>query len=196
MVRAILAGTKTQTRRIVSPQPDHHWSSLPGYRLAMDPQVVGGCFAIRPTHSIPTRPFADESSRVYDFEPWVLCRQGAPGDRLWVRETFLYVNKEAREVDYMATTKDGHGRWKPSIHMPRWASRITLEVTDVRIERLQTITEEDAVAEGMYRERGAVGQVVRPGPRDAFEALWESINGPGSWFANPWVWVVEFRMVP
>jgi len=80
-------------------------------------------------------------------------------------------------------------QWKPSIHMPRWASRINLEVVSVRVERLQNISEDDALAEGITLvERGT-------SPVDQFKKLWESINGPGSWEANPWVWVVEFKRI-
>ena len=99
--------------------------------------------------------------------------------------------------------------WRPSIHMPRWASRITLEITDIRVERLQEISEDDAKAEGVepwvigdgWREYGLPPDVEAAGThplrsaRDSFASLWESINGPGSWKANPWVWVIEFRRV-
>lgn len=106
-------------------------------------------------------------------------------------------------------------RWRPSIHMPRWASRITLEIAGVRVERLQDISEADAIAEGIERgvgfpgwyryplpgdseglaESGRLGKVPTAFPKLAYRALWESINGPGSWDANPWVWVVEFKTV-
>lgn len=79
-------------------------------------------------------------------------------------------------------------KWRPSIHMPRWASRITLEVTGVRVERLQDISEADALAEGVTFD-----PLMHTNPREAYMHLWNAINGPGSWYANPWVWVVEFR---
>ena len=92
--------------------------------------------------------------------------------------------------------------WKPSIHMPRWASRITLEVTGVRVERLQDISEADAIAEGVTGvSSGGVTLFTTTGvncfqaAKDAYAALWELINGPGSWDANPWVWVVEFKRI-
>lgn len=91
--------------------------------------------------------------------------------------------------------------WRPSIHMPRWASRLTLEVTGVRVERLNDISEADAKAEGVDHElafhEGLLGRTVEGRPADAmwFEALWESINGDGSWAANPWVWVISFKRV-
>ncbi|MEB3169133.1 MAG: hypothetical protein VKK97_10435, partial [Synechococcaceae cyanobacterium] len=88
--------------------------------------------------------------------------------------------------------------WRPSIHMPRWASRITLEITGVRVERLQQISEDDAIAEGVTPTMpiyGDCGGFEHQGGRDAFWRLWESINGSDSWHANPWVWVVEFQRV-
>jgi hypothetical protein len=98
-------------------------------------------------------------------------------------------------------------QWKPSIHMPRWASRITLEVVSVRVERLQDISEEDAMSESIesweergvddaqdyYRDYVTGGHVYNA--KDSFRSLWQSINGPGSWEANPWVWVVEFKRI-
>lgn len=158
MVRAMLAGTKTQTRRVAKPK-----------------------------RSI--EPMTDE------------CPYGQPGDLLWVRETWAWYGceRDPREVLYRADTSnlpESHGRWRPSIHMPRWASRITLRVTGVRVERLQDITEVDAIAEGAqpfrlpcHPQRETLRHV------DGFALLWESINGAGSWDANPWVWVVEFERV-
>lgn len=145
-----------------------------------------------------------------------------PEDRLWVRENFMRVGWDAvqstmdvryradderrtiavpRSVDLVAQMK-----WKPSIHMPRWASRITLEVTGVRVERLQDISEEDAKAEGcepavlLPDDDGRLTQIMydesdEASCRNDYAALWESINGPGSWEANPWVWVVEFKRI-
>jgi hypothetical protein len=147
--------------------------------------------------------------------------QRAPGDRLWCRETFAIVPRTAyarsdgvsqtlRPDDdhdaaiYRAdwTRSNGGFRWRPSIHMPRWASRILLEITDVRVERLQDISEADAQAEGIeYSERfegyciGEAEHYNSHDPRLSYASLWESINGPGSWAANPWVWVVEFRRI-
>lgn len=167
MVRAILAGAKRQTRRIAMPK-----------------------------RSI--EPMTDE------------CPYGQPGDRLWVRETWQSAPLRgvfAYRADPMwsgvpAPTPDG--RWRPSIHMPRCASRITLEITGVRVERLRDINEDDAIAEGIQPAaltghwrlygRGANGDMDRS-PRVSYRSLWESINGQGSWDANPWVWVIEFRRV-
>ncbi|MGA7781148.1 MAG: hypothetical protein WCA85_26045 [Paraburkholderia sp.] len=139
------------------------------------------------------------------------CPYGTPGDRLWVRETFAHMYRgnaapETRCDDDVVYRADGfshdeyaYGSWKPSIHMPRWASRITLEVTGVRVERLCDISEQDAAAEGMV-PRWPDGVEIRHDCssnmcRDLFRTLWDGLNaGRGyGWDANPWVWVVEFR---
>ena len=173
MVRSILAGKKTQTRRIVKGQ----YSGLP--------HMVGDDVA-----------FLDKGRRT---GPDQRCPYGVPGDRLWVRETHCAF--ERGHVHYAADfTRDPKGerehgvRWTPSIHMPRWASRITLEITDVRVERLQEISEADAIAEGTAPYRLPV-HPAREALRhvDGYAQLWDSINGAGSWAANPWVWVVSFK---
>ena len=140
------------------------------------------------------------------------CPYGLPGDRLFVREAFRLC-QEADDVSprdsdpgyrvwYEADKPHqlGAGRLRPSIHMPRWASRITLEVTGVRVERLQDISEADARAEGITVPNcqcgyGLDGNLMSGTASGAYMLLWESINGPGSWNANPWVWVVEFKRV-
>jgi hypothetical protein len=221
-VRAILDGRKTQTRRVVKPQPfiddmgNFHWN---GWNFG---QGSGG----RPHVQAIASPIpSSRTKRVH-------CPYGRPGDRLWVRETFALQHcadgepppfddgrpiKFADENDefappwmqphYRATDPapdlccerencaqcrdhDMGPHWKPSIHMPRWASRITLEITGVRVERLQDITLQDAVQEGYPIERE-----TKTGhePFIWFRDLWESINGPESWPANPWVWVIEFK---
>lgn len=182
MVRAIIDGSKTQTRRVVKPQPIYDGKFAGGWK------VVG-----KHGHEAATcGPLVSE-----------LCPYGHPGDRLWVRENFCpiypqdphYNGGRPIEYDYGATYQHGYRlgdligkkkKWKPSIHMPRIASRITLEITGVRVERLQDISEADAQAEGVVWEQGQTATNV-------FESLWESINGPESWEANPWVWVVGFR---
>jgi hypothetical protein len=129
----------------------------------------------------------------------LICRYGQPGDRLWVRETFAVLGDEDKHVlHYRATHPIEGSGWKPSIHMPRWASRITLEITSVRIERLQDISGEDSAAEGVTGPIGsprAYGVVTKQFARDQFMRLWESINGPDSWQVNPWVWVIEFERI-
>lgn len=177
MVRAILDGKKTQTRRVLKPQPN----SGPGGEMV----DLGDAFGLL--------------DGVLSGE-W-RCPYGKPGDRLWVRETFArksvgglqsvfhYAADAPRDLvnDKPAPVPGG---WKPSIHMPRVASRITLEITGVRVERLNEISVTDAEAEGCYY--GDFGR-FDVAPRFAYGALWEGINGPGSWAANPWVWVIEFK---
>lgn len=211
MVRAILAGTKTQTRRVVK------------FNIAGN-AALGG-----------------KSWHIDDPNAVLACPYGQPGDRLWVRETWGVVshawNEEGGRVPWTpdrpaisvrelpfgrgyytghviyaadgafewAGDDDGGGEprsaWKPSIHLPRAASRITLELTDVRAERLQDISEADAQAEGVDRDtepcdhtRRSCADVGCLGPthRAAFGDLWMQINGADSWDANPWVWVVSF----
>lgn len=193
MVRAILGGTKTQTRRIVKPQP-HHAAMLWHYGS-----------------SNSAEPFTFAGNGIDTVEH--RCPYGKPGDRIWVRETFAYSvidpeglpledDPENYDIIYRATCqqgggwRDGEGNpikapWKPSIHMPRWASRITLEITGVRVERLDDITVSDAIAEGYD---GSVDDPVDPSIK-WYSRLWEQINGVGSWEASPWVWVVEFKQI-
>lgn len=195
MIRAILAGTKTQTRRIAKPptgavNPEWFWEINPAHR-----ENAG-----------------------------LLCPYGVPGDRLWVRETWKALGDiepcackcPAPEVLYAATDakkwmETGLGNWKPSIFMPRWASRLTLEVTAVRVERVQQITDADAIAEGVgagfqmnagYPDYGAVNAdgvctITMDTAAASFGTLWDSINAKRGfgWDVNPWVWVVEFKRV-
>jgi hypothetical protein len=190
MVRALLAGTKTQTRRVVKPQPDI-------VRLEPITAEITSGFVAKKT---------PEDERHGRLGKIIRCPHGLPGDRLWVREAW---SGDKHRVDYRADGESRHDRmvggWRPSIHMPRWASRITLEVTGVRVERLQDISEADAKAEGVkpreVRQFWLYGasaekraQPYRQAAVDPYRELWESINGAGSWNANPWVWVVEFKM--
>lgn len=208
MVRAILDGRKTQTRRVVKPQPRFDRLGLTAAGWARD-ECGRWCF-----------PNAAPELRVH-------CPYGAPGDRLWVRETWAafttpsYECNESDEVDcspaemrrewlwldrsnivYSADEGNAPERWRPSIHMPRWASRITLEVTAVRVERLHAISEADAKAEGCESDIDIAGRLPHGAQlptrlrnsRDEFRDLWDSINGERApWSANPWVWVVEFE---
>jgi len=196
MVRALLAGTKTQTRRVVSGLskrfPLVNLADVAPSRFSGrfdDPASWGWAYAEDGAHA----PLAS-------WLTW--CPYGQPGDRLWVRERHAPAadcwGAWGRRMDgdssgpdpvihYAADGGDPFvERWRPSIHMPRWASRITLEVGAVRVERLQDISEADAVAEGVYTDPAAPAY-------DAYRMLWEQINGAGSWATNPWVWVVEFR---
>lgn len=207
MVRAILDDTKTQTRRVVKQQP---------------PAIVSTVY----------RPFTDEPNNWHGYGADAIhwygrCPYGAPGDRLWVRETWngplvsverwesvnspseiekpehcRYAADGGNPPEYLDADENLRRGWRPSIFMPRWASRITLEVTGVRVERLQDISEADAISEGVTaRERGGVRmffvgtEAAGTTAAGCYQQLWASLNGPGSWDANPWVWVVEFERI-
>ncbi len=176
MVRAILDGRKTQTRRIV--------------KNICDPILIDDI--------LPADPKGFWCFHGNDPSVCIDCPFGQVGDRLWVRETWAPVSTfdpspETGALYRADPVYDGANvewRWKPSIHMPRWASRITLEVTGVRVERLNEISESDAISEG----------VTLPNPEletyySGFKRLWQSINGDHSWSLNPWVWVIEFKRV-
>lgn len=196
MVRAILDGTKSQTRRVVK-FPAHvsqkncvpmRWEEQPeAWRLAGQ---YGGQQLI--------------CSRTDDVGVWAIQGPyGEPGDRLWIRETWCpYPKKPIYRADYGAFTplRDGFGGpWKPSIYMPRRASRLTLEITDVRVQRLQEISQADAKAEGAQ-----IPEIIYPdSPREAyvyaenFRLIWDSLNkkrGHG-WDTNPFVWAISFRRI-
>ena len=189
MVRALLDGSKTQTRRIVKGLLPKMWieeASAGGFAVCYDgePCCGTGVWDV-PEHSHP-----------------ISCPYGQPGDRLWVREAWavhpIMDSRAPRDIDgsftYLADFKPPNiliGKTRPSIHMPRWASRITLEITSVRVERLQDITRGDAMAEGCPFPNMAQGN----DPRQWYEQLWGEINGPDSWAANPWVWVIEFKRI-
>ena len=194
MVRAILEGRKTVTRRLVKPRPPE------GHSFA------GWCVAstCRADEGKAVWSGGDQRARL-TAPHRAQCPYGMPGDRLWVRETWAQPTSldpgptfyradypECVPAHYENVPPATDIRWKPSIHMPRWASRITLEVTGVRVERVQNITEQGAIAEGCV--------AVDDGPSwhtaaDAFEALWKSLNGADSWNSNPWVWVVDFHRI-
>ncbi|MGP2833554.1 morphogenetic protein [Serratia nevei] len=174
MVRAILDGRKTQTRRIAKADNSNHLLGCPFGQ-------VGDLLWVREAYQGPLFNFDQMETYLEDtskFERPEFCEYRADGGR-----TPEY---------YDADDNLRHG-WKPSIHMPRWASRITLEITAVRVERLNDISEEDAKAEG-------VKAGVSPGHEHmmhqvAFSELWQSIYGAENWSANPWVWVIEFKHV-
>jgi len=192
MVRAILAGLKTMTRRVVRIPPG--WAHDFRFSDPMDGKPGAA----------PWPHLLGADGRYHRRA----CPYGLPGDRLWVRETWAPKQFEAG-VNYRATgdlLDTGHCRWKPSIHMPRRASRILLEVTDVRVERLQDITDHDVCYEGLQatefmpvlKHRVIDGYLHGEDQKaviDGFRKLWESINGPDSWDADPWVWVVSFKRV-
>lgn len=208
MVRAILDGRKTQTRRIMAPQPADDIERC----IFPNPEAIGWKSSLRHKHGSTTAHF---------------CHYGKPGDRIWVRETFqgplfdydlmdsyckdptpfekpefcVYKADGVPAPEFYDADDELHCCWRPSIHMPRWASRILLEITDVRVERLNAISQEDAQAEGMeltgwrptYSDPDSGGEVMTP--YDNFAELWSSIYGEESWKANSWVWVIEFKRV-
>lgn len=193
MVRALLEGRKTQTRRVVKPQPKNsdgrHASSRHGF------EFFGGEY---PEHGSV-----------------VWCPYGRPGDLLWVRETFafsrLYSLCAPRGVPCGSDTfyREGmsdkewealHTRTHPAIHMPRWASRLTLKIQDVSVERVQDIRAADVIAEGVdVHEAERRLKMIEPADFDvcAFAELWHSINGAReySWDSNPWVWALTFEVI-
>ncbi|QFH36976.1 morphogenetic protein [Enterobacter hormaechei] len=199
MVRAILDGRKTQTRRIMKNQPAGDYPDTPALIRSVD-----GGFQWYGHYG---------ESSIFN------CPFGAVGDRIWVRETWADAGASAPDLKLYRANYPAHVpthyenlppasdiRWTPSIHMPRWASRITLEITGVRIERLNGISEADAEAEGIDMDALADSQdcydciaghnmTGRPTATGAFKYLWESIYGSDSWRANPWVWVIEFKRI-
>lgn len=206
MVRAILDGRKTQTRRPIK------WKQT---RFTEIGEREDGS----------KWPWSEDAEHACDF--WHPCPFGAVGDRIWVRETFqgplfdydlmdnyckdptpfekpefcVYKADGVPAPEFYDADDELHCCWRPSIHMPRWASRILLEITDVRVERLNAISQEDAQAEGMeltgwrptYSDPDSGGEVMTP--YDNFAELWSSIYGDESWKANPWVWVISFERV-
>lgn len=211
MVRALLDGSKTQTRRAVEMPPS--WDCI--------------VYADWGNGWWPYRSDDGESPFYDNNEIPLRCPYGVVGDRLWVRETWRHTASSVEEaraitediasgtaVDWRATyidrcmnelgfsredaeMADSFERWRPSIHMPRWASRILLEIMSVRVERLQDISEADAAAEGWVKRPDVSTDpaVHADAARDWYADLWGQINGAGSWGANPWVWVVEFRRI-
>ena len=184
MVRALLDGRKTQTRRPVK---------FPVHDKNLGCELAG-----------------NELAGELSAGNYLNSAFGKPGDRIWVRETFCPVDDTQyggeKWVDYRATPKfeESHPagwdsapndaealKWRPSIHMPRWASRILLEITGVRVERLKSISDRDALREGCSTADMKSGDCVA----DVFARLWASIYGSDSWNANPWVWVIEFKRV-
>lgn len=188
MVRAILEGRKTQTRRVVKPQPQECGF---GRNAVVNPYCTGTKWPLA---------YYERRGECWNSSDPLKCPYGAPGDQLWVRETWAPLpggpcTKE-NGVVYRADQHPDNWLWKSSIHMPRWASRITLEIEAVRVERLNDISEEDAKAEGVADRTVDLSRGVTTRPYQmAYSLLWESIHGTSSWDANPWVWVIQFRRV-
>ena len=199
MVRALLDGRKSQTRRVLKPQPEQNsaglWVWPSNWRTGI--KRFGTCIQ------------GDEEGLVRALmgDPW--RRVGyAPGDRLYVREAFSY---DRLDVDrdgtlppwYWADGNPSSGDWsrpKPSIFCPRWASRITLTVTEVRVQRLQEISREDAIAEGIEGDTDGWFDYLLPAtqccarPQDSYATLWNSLHGPDAWDENPWVVALTFTV--
>lgn len=228
MVRAIFEGRKTQTRRVLKVQPDAVHDSRPywnigGYRaweFTNESDIMrmgthnplrcpygqpGDRLWVRETFTVEHQVETDQPPPHSDGRPVYQCPHGSG----W-RQAHYRATDPAPELQYedMSADCEPECRWKPSIHMPRWASRILLEVVSVRVERLHDISEADALAEGVSSLRGE-GQFFMdylkstPGTEDftagsarnSFQTLWRSIRGDESWLSNPWVWVIEFRKV-
>ena len=190
MVRALLDGRKTQTRRPVK---------FPVHDKNLGCELAG-----------------NELAGELSAGNYLNSAFGKPGDRIWVRETWAEAGASAPDLKLYRANYPEHVpsiyenvppaeeiRWTPSIHMPRWASRILLEITDVRVERLNAISEEDARAEGII-DGGCLNcgepepcgcANPEPDATDAFAYLWQSIYGQENWNADPWVWVIEFKRV-
>ena len=201
MVRAILNGRKTQTRRVVVPQPviKNGWAEW-GW------EIVGGQKSGRPRRCFWHDDTWRREQNTAPIDEY--CPYGQPGDLLWVRETWSdnirgCPNGLTYRADHLNPKGDGPAivKWRPSIFMPRWASRITLRVCDVRVERLQGINEADAQQEGWYFQNHDLSKRYDPVTMDTarqwFGGLWDSINAKRGygWDTNPWVWVVSFELV-
>jgi hypothetical protein len=194
LVRAIFADTKTMTRRLIDPPP----MMVQGARMVPwdgDPAVLLQLLKQKGQH----------------------CPYGGPGDRIWVRETWqgpLVSSDEAPRLwrnpapyqqpayceyaadggptpEYLDSDENLRQGWRPSIHMPRWACRLELEIVDVRVERLQAISDADIVAEGTAMTLPDGRPFTSSTPRQRFADLWDSTGG--SWLSNPWVWVITFK---
>ena len=195
MVRALLDGRKTQTRRIIK---DCTVGRDQISKFIQIEKKFIGCYP------------EDVPELIREC-----CPYGIPGDRIWVCETWADAGASAPDLKLYRANYPEHVpsiyenvppakeiRWTPSIHMPRWASRILLEITDVRVERLNAINEHDAQAEGVAKLRGGFWKHYQPGwtqhqlsARGSFVTLWKSIYGDESWNSNPWVWVIKFKRI-
>lgn len=207
MIRAILEGRKTQTRRVCKQQPYGNGFAFEGNEFLCHNDYLPPSAMLMDVYRGGKYLYATSNMEGWESE----CPYGLPGDQLWVREAFRLCaeadDTKPRDTDAAyrvwyeadAPHQPGFGKLRPSMFMPRWASRITLEITGVRVERLQDISGSDVLAEGVGRPVGtplAYGSVTSKWSREReFAPLWEKINGPGSWDANPWVWVVEFKRV-
>ena len=197
----VFLGTKTQTRRIVKPQPPK-WIDKYGQSLSPMHWIPSGVFI-----SDPSGMLGKGNLSIRQNGASVKCPYGTIGDRLWVRESYYAESQSTIHYrgDFGGYEDDPKSGWKNAMFMPRWACRTVVELTAVCVERLQEISEDDAIAEGIeYCDGVGVGRAgywqkdrsrICATAREAYRVLWESINGPGSWALNPWVWVLEFKKV-
>lgn len=208
MVKAILAGRKTQTRRIptfANSDLSRFWWNLLEWDESKVPEDAMHTFPDDGYLHVATRPNPNDPQTV---GCWTRSRVGPiwqPGDRLWVRESWAIDETKSQEefnrselILYRADGERTGVKWHPSIHMPRWASRITLEITDVRVQRLNEISEEDARAEGVVGWRGDRELGCKCGAccLEDFVDLWNSINGKSHpWASNPWVFAISFKVL-
>lgn len=213
MVRAILEGRKTQTRRVMRRQPD----AIERFKHGEVTTDTDACYAVLRCYKNP-KPFKGCNSGWFaDAAYKTPFHEFNVGDRLWVRETFMDLNGtgvEHRDSEgklqryafaadcprgsYGDEVRKDYGlKWKPSIHMPRSASRILLEITKIRVERLNDISSEDAKAEGFdySTHQSAIEMGYAIGAKTNFRVTWEEIYGQNAWNKNPWVWVVEFKVI-
>ncbi|HHZ8296286.1 TPA: hypothetical protein ACWL8W_000667 [Proteus mirabilis] len=215
MVRAILDGRKKQTRRVMNNQP----CTLPEETISVQQDDFNFRWAgdlHNDTSGWFTCPLGKVGDRLWVRETWSVVSHEFDDDGLMIDYVPDRPTKAVREMPYGHGYYTGHiiysadgdftwgdddgcidGRscWKPSIHMPRWASRITLEITNIRVERLNDISQSDAIAEGCWYGRGGGVPDKAITPSDQFPTLWEEIYGDGSWSSNPWVWVIEFKRI-
>jgi hypothetical protein len=182
MVRALLAGTKTQTRRVVKPTRDY-FSEYRGTKVDGDTGFFFGKPGALDYCAVPC-PYGQRGDVLYVREAW---RTTSESDALPPRDLSV-AHRLWYEAD--APHQPGFGRYRHARFMCRWMSRITLEITDIRVERLQNISYADAIAEGWTDDPNG------PDPITWYRRLFESINGAGSWNSNPWLWIVEFRRLP
>jgi len=214
-VRGIIDGLQSQIRRVIKPQPTHFVGGTSMSRAECDKHLLRWTKGLpyKTTLKNPTKNgHIWEEDNGERFEP-IKFPYGKPDDRLWVRETWKQKGHNfpiGHQFEYRATAIQDltptDGPWKPSIFMPRAASRITLEITDIRCERLNEISEADAIAEGIEPIIGPEGQTYYGNygkedighllpPVESYRSLWQSINGPESWEANPFFWVISFKRI-
>ncbi len=204
MVRALLAGTKSQTRRVIKPQP-----YVNGYRFTGD-EILCHIDELPPSAMLLSCRSGRRGYVTSDLEGWeASCPFGQPGDLLWVRETFANITLGGYPPHYFYRADSDelpprddravHNSWQPSIHMPREACRLTLHITDVRVQRVQDISREDIRAEGVSLPLSAGDTKFYEGFSELhsnFADLWDSLHGGlESWFENPWVWAITFEVL-